>query len=65
MPKVPFIIMREKNSKKTTKLLEKVQGYGIQYSAFMSTMTEGAWQYQAAHTLGTKLEEIILYGIIL
>lgn len=63
--KMPFIILREKNSNKIGQLLAKAQEAGIRYSVFTNTMTEGTWQDQEARTLATKGEDIIFYGIVL
>lgn len=63
--KIPFIILREKNSNKLGNLLKKAKEAGLQYSAFTNTMTEGTWKDQEERTLGTKEEEIIYYGLIL
>ena len=63
--KMPFIILREKNSNKIASLLMKAKEAGIQYSVFTNTMTEGTWEDQKARTLATKSEEIIFYGIVL
>lgn len=63
--KMPFIILREKNSNKIGALLMKAKEAGIQYSVFTNTMTEGTWEDQKARTLNTKSEEIIFYGIVL
>jgi hypothetical protein len=63
--KMPFIILREKNSNKIANLLMKAKEVGVQYSVFTNTMTEGTWEDQKARTLATKAEEIIFYGIVL
>ncbi len=63
--KMPFIILREKNSNKIANLLMKAKELGIQYSVFTNTMTEGTWEDQKARTLATKQEEIIFYGLVL
>ncbi|MBM3192068.1 MAG: DUF2000 domain-containing protein [Chlamydiae bacterium] len=63
--KMPFIILREKNSNKIAHLLMKAKEAGIQYSVFTNTMTEGTWEDQKTRTLTTKPEEIIFYGIVL
>jgi hypothetical protein len=63
--KMPFIILREKNSNKIGNLLMKAKEFGIQYSVFTNTMTEGTWEDQKARTLATKPEEIIYFGIVL
>ena len=63
--KMPFIILREKNSNKIANLLMKAKEAGLQYSAFTNTMTEGTWEDQKARTLATKPEEVIFYGIVL
>lgn len=63
--KMPFIILREKNSNRIADLLTKAKEAGIQYSVFTNTMTEGTWQDQEARTLATKQEEIIFYGLVL
>lgn len=63
--KMPFIILREKNSNKIGALLMKAKEAGIQYSVFTNTMTEGTWEDQKARTLATKPDEIIFYGIVL
>ena len=63
--KMPFIILREKNSNKIANLLMKAKDAGIQYSVFTNTMTEGTWEDQKLRTLSTKPEEIIFYGIVL
>lgn len=63
--KMPFIILREKNSNKIATLLMKAKESGIQYSVFTNTMTEGTWEDQKTKTLATKSEEIIFYGIVL
>lgn len=63
--KMPFIILREKNSNKIANLLMKAKEAGIQYSVFTNTMTEGTWEDQKARTRATKSEEIIFYGIVL
>jgi hypothetical protein len=63
--KMPFIILREKNSNKIANLLMRAKEAEIQYSAFTNTMTEGTWEDQKARTLTTKPEEIIFYGIVL
>ena len=63
--KMPFIILREKNSNKIANLLMKAKEAGIQYSVFTNTMTKGTWEDQKARTLTTKQEEIIFYGIVL
>lgn len=63
--KMPFIILREKNSNKIASLLMKAKEAGIQYSVFTNTMTEGTWEDQEARTLAAKSEEIIFYGIVL
>lgn len=63
--KMPFIILREKNSNKIANLLMKAKEAGIQYSVFTNTMTEGTWEDQEARTLAAKQEEIIFYGLVL
>lgn len=63
--KMPFIILREKNSNKIANLLKLAKEAGIQYSVFTNTMTEGTWEDQEARTLAAKEEEIIFYGILL
>lgn len=63
--KMPFIILKEKNSNKIAALLQKAVDAGIQYSVFTNTMTDGTWEDQAARTLTTKAEDIIFYGIVL
>ncbi len=63
--KMPFIILREKNSNKIANLLMKAKEAGIQYSVFTNTMTEGTWEDQEKRTLATKQEEIIFYGLVL
>lgn len=63
--KMPFIILREKNSNKIGNLLMQAKELGIQYSVFTNTMTEGTWEDQEARTLATKPEEIIFYGLVL
>lgn len=63
--KMPFIILREKNSNKIANLLLKAKEIGIQYSVFTNTMTEGTWEDQEKRTLMTKSEEIVYYGIVL
>lgn len=63
--KMPFMILREKNSNKIGQLLIKAKEAGLQYSVFTNTMTEGTWEDQAARTLATKQEEIIYYGLVL
>ena len=63
--KMPFIILREKNSNKIANLLMKAKEAGVQYSVFTNTMTEGTWENQKARTLATKPEEITFYGIVL
>lgn len=63
--KMPFIILREKNSNKIGSLLMNAKEAGIQYSVFTNTMTEGTWEDQKARTLATKGEEVIYYGIVL
>lgn len=63
--KMPFIILREKNSNKIANLLMKAKEAEIQYSVFTNTMTEGTWEDQQARTLVTKPEEIVFYGIVL
>lgn len=63
--KMPFIILREKNSNKIASLLMKAKEAGLQYSVFTNTMTEGTWKDQEARTLATKHEEIIFYGLVL
>ncbi len=63
--KMPFIILREKNSNKIANLLMKAQEAGIHYSVFTNTMTEGTWEDQKARTCATKPAEIIYYGIVL
>lgn len=63
--KMPFIILREKNSNKIGVLLMKAKEAGLQYSVFTNTMTEGTWADQEARTLVTKQEDIIYYGLVL
>lgn len=63
--RMPFIILREKNSNKIATLLMRAKEAGIQYTVFTNTMTEGTWEDQKARTLATKAEEIIFYGIVL
>lgn len=63
--KMPFIILREKNSNKIANLLMKAKEAGIQYSAFTNTMTEGTWEDQETRTLAAKQEDIIFYGLVL
>lgn len=63
--KMPFIILREKNSNKLAALLEKAKEMGLQYSVFTNTMTEGTWKEQEERTRATKPEEIIFYGLVL
>jgi len=63
--KMPFIILREKNSNKIANLLMKAKEQGIQYSVFTNTMTEGTWEDQAARTQVAKPEDIVFYGIVL
>ena len=63
--KMPFIILREKNSNKIGTLLIKAKEAGLQYSVFTNTMTEGTWLDQKARTLATKQEDIIYYGLVL
>jgi hypothetical protein len=63
--KMPFIILREKNSNKIAKLLAQAKEAGIQYAVFTNTMTEGTWEDQKARTLATKSNDILFYGIVL
>lgn len=63
--KMPFIILREKNSNKIQSLLVKAKEAGIHYSVFTNTMTEGTWKDQEERTLATKQEDIIIYGLVL
>lgn len=63
--KMPFIILREKNSNKISNLLMKAKEAGVQYSVFTNTMTEGTWEDQEARTLAANAEEIVYYGIVL
>ncbi|MBS0623420.1 MAG: DUF2000 domain-containing protein [Verrucomicrobia bacterium] len=63
--KMPFIILREKNSNKIGTLLMKAKEAGLQYAVFTNTMTEGTWADQEARTLATKQEDIIYYGLVL
>ncbi len=63
--KMPFIILREKNSNKIENLLIKAKEAGVQYSVFTNTMTEGTWADQEARTIATKQEHIIYYGLVL
>lgn len=63
--KMPFIILKEKNSNKIAALLAKAQEAGIKYTVFTNTMTEGTWEDQKARTLASKPDEIIFYGIVL
>lgn len=63
--KMPFIILREKNSNKLATLLMKAREAGLHYSAFTNTMTEGTWEEQEARTLAAKSEDIIFYGVVL
>lgn len=63
--KMPFIILKEKNSNKIGALLMKAKEAGLQYSVFTNTMTEGTWADQETRTLATKQEEIIYYGLVL
>lgn len=63
--KMPFIILREKNSNKIGTLLIKAKEAGLQFSVFTNTMTEGTWQDQETRTLSTKQEDIIYYGLVL
>ena len=63
--KMPFIILREKNSNKIGSLLSKAKEAGLQFSAFTNTMTEGTWEDQEARTLVTKSEDVIYYGLVL
>lgn len=63
--KMPFIILREKNSNKIGSLLMKAKEAGLQYSVFTNTMTEGTWADQETRTLATKQEEMNYYGLIL
>lgn len=63
--KMPFIILREKNSNKIAGLLSKAKEAGIHYSVFTNTMTEGTWEDQKARTRATKSDEIVYYGIVL
>lgn len=63
--KMPFIILREKNSNKIGSLLNKAKEAKLQYSVFTNTMTEGTWEDQEARTLATREAEIIFYGLVL
>jgi hypothetical protein len=63
--KMPFIILREKNSNKLATLLLKAKEAGVHYAVFTNTMTEGTWQDQEARTLASNPEEIIFYGLVL
>lgn len=63
--KMPFIILREKNSNKIGNLLFKAKEAGVQYSVFTNTMTEGTWADQEIRTLATGQENIIYFGLVL
>lgn len=63
--KMPFIILREKNSNKIAHLLMKAIEAGLHYSVFTNTMTVGTWEEQQARTLATRQEEIVFYGLVL
>lgn len=63
--KMPFIILREKNSNKIGSLLLKAKEANLQYSVFTNTMTVGTWEDQEAKTVATKQEDIIYYGLVL
>lgn len=63
--KMPFIILRAKNSNKIASLLAEAKEAGLHYSVFTNTMTEGSWEDQEIRTLGTKGEDIVFYGIVL
>ncbi|GAB4235675.1 MAG: DUF2000 domain-containing protein [Chlamydiales bacterium] len=63
--KMPFIILREKNSNKIRTLLMNAKEVGLDYSVFTNTMTEGTWADQEARTLTSQQEDIIYYGLVL
>jgi hypothetical protein len=63
--KMPFIILREKNSNKIAALLSKAKEAGLQYSVFTNTMTEGTWQDQERKTATTTQTEMVFYGLVL
>lgn len=63
--KMPFIILREKNSNKMSALLAKAKEQGLHYSVFTNTMTEGTWEDQQKRTLESQSENVIIYGLVL
>lgn len=63
--KMPFIILREKNSNKIRSLLMQAKERGVQYGVFTNTMTEGTWKEQEERTLKASSEEVAYYGLVL
>lgn len=63
--KMPFIVLRAKNSNKILDLINQAKEKGIQYSVFTNTMTVGTWEDQEKRTKESKQEEIDFYGVIL
>lgn len=63
--KMPFIILREKNSNKIRSLLMQAKERGVQYGVFTNTMTEGTWKEQEERTLKASSEEVTYYGLVL
>ena len=63
--KMPFIILREKNSNKIANLLMKAKEAGDSIFGVHQYHDRRHWEDQKARTLATKPEEIIFYGIVL
>lgn len=63
--KMPFIVLKEKNSNKIAQLLTQAKEKGVSYSVFTNTMTEGTWEDQEKRTRAAKPEEIVYYGLVL
>ncbi|MGD2168689.1 MAG: DUF2000 domain-containing protein [Chlamydiota bacterium] len=63
--KMPFIILKAKNSSKLSSLRKSALELGIRFVVFTDTMTIGTYQEQLEKTKNTKETDLIYYGIVL
>ncbi|MCH9611792.1 MAG: hypothetical protein S4CHLAM102_02660 [Chlamydiia bacterium] len=63
--KMPYIILKAKNSNKISLLRKAAIALGIEFVVYTDTMTNGSYQDQQERTASTSEADLEYYGIVL
>jgi len=63
--KMPYIVLKAKNSNKVRQLFQSAKAAGIKCTVFTETMTVGTWEEQEARTKRAAPEDLVFWGVLL